>query len=149
MLRKDFIVDEYQIVESKSIGADTILLIAAILSDKQILKFSKLAKGLGLGVLIEIHSLEDLHKCDLTYIDIIGINNRNLKSFKVDLKYSIEVYNKIPNEVVKISESGIEDVNDVKLLIDIGYNGFLIGERFMKSKNPGLSFKNFINELSC
>ena len=149
VLRKDFIVDEYQIVESKSIGADTILLIAAILSDKQILKFSKLAKRLGLGVLTEIHSLDDLHKCDLTYIDIIGVNNRNLKTFKVDLKYSIEVYNKIPSEVVKISESGIEDVNDVKLLIDIGYDGFLIGERFMKSKNPGLSFKNFINELSC
>ena len=122
VLRKDFIIDEYQIVESKSIGADTILLIAAILSDKQILKFSKLAKELGLGV---------------------------LTTFNVDLKYSIEVYSKIPNEVVKISESGIESVNDIKLLIDIGYDGFLIGERFMKSKNPALSFKNFINELLC
>ena len=138
VLRKDFIIDEYQIIESKSIGADTILLIAA-----------KLAKELGLGVLTEIHSLEDLHRCDFTYIDIIGVNNRNLKTFNVDLKYSIEVYNKIPNEVVKISESGIESVNDVKLLIDIGYDGFLIGERFMKSKNPALSFKNFINELLC
>ena len=72
-----------------------------------------------------------------------------MKTFKVDLKYSIEVYNEIPNELVKISESCIESVNDVKLLIDIGYDGFLIGERFMKSKNPALGFKNFINELLC
>jgi indole-3-glycerol phosphate synthase len=147
ILRKDFIVDEYQIIESKSIGADAILLIASILTKKEISKYSRLAKELDLNVLTEIHSLDELYKCDLTNIDIIGVNNRNLKTFEVNLKYSIEICSKIPSEIVKISESGIESSNDIKLLSEKGFDGFLIGERFMKSKDPGLSLKKFMEEL--
>ena len=146
MLRKDFIIDEFQIIESKSIGADAILLIAAILTKNQISNFSRIAKELGLNVLTEIHSIDELQKCDLKNIDIIGVNNRNLKSFEVDINNSIKISKHIPSEIVKISESGIENPIDIKNLMNEGFDGFLIGERFMKSENPGASLKKFIEE---
>ena len=146
LLRKDFIIDEFQIIESKSIGADAILLIAAILTKKQISNFSRIAKQLGLNVLTEIHSLDELHKCDLNNIDIVGVNNRDLKSFEVDINNSIKISKHIPSEMIKISESGIENPTDIKNLINEGFDGFLIGERFMKSENPGISLKKFIEK---
>lgn len=146
ILRKDFIIDEFQIIESKSIGADAILLIAAILTKKQISNFSRIAKQLGLNVLIEIHSLDELHKCDLKNIDIVGVNNRDLKSFEVDINNSIKISKHIPSEMIKISESGIKNPIDIKNLINEGFDGFLIGERFMKSENPGISLKKFIEK---
>ena len=146
-MRKDFIIDEFQIIESKSIGADAILLIAAILTKNQISNFSKTAKELGLNVLTEIHSIDELQKCDLKNIDIVGVNNRDLKSFEVDINNSINISKHIPSEMVKISESGIENPRDIKNLINEGFDGFLIGERFMKSENPGISLKKFIEEI--
>ena len=146
LLRKDFIIDEFQIIESKSIGADAILLIAAILTKKQISNFSRIAKQLGLNVLTEIHSLDELHKCDLNNIDIVGVNNRDLKSFEVDINNSIKISKHIPSEMIKISESGIKTPIDIKNLINEGFDGFLIGERFMKSENPGICLKKFIEK---
>ena len=147
ILRKDFIIDEFQVIESKSIGADGILLIAACLDKKQIIKLSELAKSLGLEVLIEIHDLSELDDCCIESIDIIGVNNRNLKTFDVDIETSIGLSSKIPSNYSKISESGISNSNDVKTLIDCGFDGFLIGENFMKTNDPGKALVNFINEI--
>jgi indole-3-glycerol phosphate synthase len=146
ILRKDFIIDEYQIIESKSHGADIILLIAACLSKEEIKKFSALAKNLDLNVLLEIHNENELeHICD--DVDVVGINNRDLKTFKVDLNHSIELCQKIPSDKIKISESGIDDVKTIKYLKQNGFSGFLIGEKFMKEKNPGKAFADFVKEL--
>ena len=147
LLRKEFIIDEYQIIEAKAFGADAILLIAAILSPQEILSFSKTAKSLGLDVLLEVHNLNELEKSIMSSIDLIGVNNRNLKTFKVSLETSRSLANKIPAEFVKVSESGISEVASIKKLKALGYQGFLVGENFMKTDNPGLAAKNFINQL--
>lgn len=147
LLRKEFIIDEYQIIEAKAFGADAILLIAAILSPQEILSFSKTAKSLGLDVLLEVHNLNELEKSIMSSIDLIGVNNRNLKTFKVSLETSRSLADKIPAEFVKVSESGISEVTSIKKLKAIGYQGFLVGENFMKTDNPGLAAKNFINQL--
>ena len=147
LLRKEFIIDEYQIIEAKAFGADAILLIAAILSPQEILSFSKTAKSLGLDVLLEVHNLNELEKSIMPSIDLIGVNNRNLKTFKVSLETSRSLAEKIPAEFVKVSESGISKVASIKKLKAIGYKGFLVGENFMKTDNPGLAAKDFINQL--
>ena len=147
LLRKEFIIDEYQIIEAKAFGADAILLIAAILSPQEILSFSKTAKSLGLDVLLEVHNLNELEKSIMPSIDLIGVNNRNLKTFKVSLETSRSLAEKIPAEFVKVSESGISEVASIKKLKAIGYEGFLVGENFMKTDNPGLAAKDFINQL--
>ena len=147
LLRKEFIIDEYQIIEAKAFGADAILLIAAILSPQKILSFSKTAKSLGLDVLLEVHNLNELEKSIMSSIDLIGVNNRNLKTFKVSLETSRSLAKKIPAEFVKVSESGISEVASIKKLKALGYKGFLVGENFMKTDNPGLAAKNFINQL--
>jgi len=146
ILRKDFIVDAFQIIESKAIGADVILLIAACLTKQQIKDFGNLATDLGLEVLYEVHSLEDMEKIDLEN-KIIGINNRNLKTFKVDLENSISLANQIPSTCIKVSESGISDPKIVMGLKEYGFKGFLIGENFMKTVHPGRACKKFINQL--
>jgi len=146
ILRKDFIIDEYQIAESKAYGADIILLIAACLSTEEVKRFSKFAKNIGLQILLEIHNESELeHICD--DIDVVGINNRDLKSFKVDLNRSIELCKKIPSDKIKISESGIGDVKTILFLKQNGFSGFLMGEKFMKEKNPGEAFGDFVKEL--
>ncbi|HSV11418.1 MAG TPA: indole-3-glycerol phosphate synthase TrpC, partial [Hanamia sp.] len=146
ILRKDFIIDEYQIAESKAYGADIILLIAACLSTEEVKRFSKFAKNIGLQILVEIHNESELeHICD--DIDVVGINNRDLKSFKVDLNHSIELCKKIPSDKIKISESGIGDVKTILFLKQNGFSGFLMGEKFMKEKNPGEAFGDFVKEL--
>lgn len=147
LLRKDFIVDEYQIYEAKAIGADVILLIAAILSRKEIEQFSRLAKSLGLEVLLEVHNEEELEKAIMPGIDMIGVNNRNLKTFEVDLANSKNLASKIPAEFVKISESGISDTADIKELQKHDFKGFLIGGNFMATKDPGKSALEFIQDL--
>ncbi len=147
LLRKEFIIDEYQIIEAKAFGADAILLIAAILSPKEILSFSKTAKSLGLDVLLEVHNLNELEKSIMPSIDLIGVNNRNLKTFKVSLETSRSLAEEIPAEFVKVSESGISEVASIKKLKAMGYKGFLVGENFMKTDNPGLAAKDFINQL--
>ncbi|WP_185858143.1 indole-3-glycerol phosphate synthase TrpC [Blattabacterium cuenoti] len=147
ILRKDFIIDEYQIIESKSIGADAILLIARILSKNQIYNFSKIAKSIGLEVIIEIHDEFEIDKISEN-LDIIGINNRNLQTFIVDHNNCLKLYSKISNHYVKIVESGIDNVDYVVKLIKQGFKGFLIGEYFMKKKDPGKACKHFIESLS-
>ena len=147
ILRKEFIISEYQIIEAKSIGADAILLIATILSKKEILKFSSLAKKLGLEVLVEVHSCEELEKISGNDIDLIGVNNRNLDSLEIDLNNSIELFKMIPDDYIKISESGISKVESIIKLKEIGYQGFLIGENFMKTNDPMVSAYDFIKSV--
>jgi len=145
LLRKEFIINEYQILEAKSYGADAILLIAAVLTREQIKQLSEYAHSLALEVILEVHNLTELEKSIMPSIDIIGVNNRNLKTFDVSLQNSIDIINHIPNDFIKISESGITKKEDVLLLKSHGYNGFLIGEYFMKTNNPGKSLEEFIN----
>lgn len=147
LLRKEFIVDEYQIIEAKAYGADAILLIAATLSRKQIETFSKLAKSLGLDVLCESHNEEELQKSIMSSVDLLGINNRNLKTFEVSLETSKELIKQIPDDFVKVSESGISSVEAIKELKPHGFQGFLIGENFMKTEDPGKSAAEFIKQL--
>ncbi len=147
LLRKEFIVDEYQIIEAKAYGADAILLIAATLSRKQIQQFSTFAKSLGLDVLCESHNEQELQNSIMSSVDMLGINNRNLKTFEVSLETSKTLIKQIPDEFVKVSESGISSVSAIKELKPHGFQGFLIGENFMKTDNPGLSAKEFIEQL--
>lgn len=147
LLRKEFIVDEFQILEAKAFGADFILLIAAVLTKEEIKTFSELAKQLDLEVLLEVHNREELEKSIMPSLDLIGVNNRNLKTFEVSLEISKKLSASIPNEFVKISESGISDVESIKELKNYGFQGFLIGENFMKTENPGNSAKSFIQNL--
>ncbi len=147
ILRKEFIVDEYQIYETKAMGADVMLLISECLTKEEVKHFASLAKFLGLEIIMEIHSEEQLEKYT-TDIDIVGVNNRNLKTFVTSIEQSKTLYDKLPNTAVKISESGISNVESIKELKAIGYQGFLIGENFMKTDNPGLACKEFINGLS-
>jgi indole-3-glycerol phosphate synthase len=146
ILRKEFIIDEYQIIEAKAIGADIILLIAAVLTEEEILHFSKLAKSLGLSVLIEVHDTEELKKSLHDSIDAVGVNNRNLKTFEVSLETSKNLSALIPNSFLKISESGIYEVSDIIVLQKFGYQGFLIGENFMRNPTPHESLKTFIEQ---
>ena len=148
LLRKEFIIDEYQIVEAKAYGADVILLIAAILSKVEIKQLSELAKSLGLDVLLEVHNEEELHKSIMPSLDMLGVNNRNLKTFEVSLDTSKSLSEQIPDDFVKVSESGISSIEAIQELKEFGYQGFLIGENFMKTDNPGASAKMFIDELT-
>lgn len=147
LLRKEFIIDEYQILEAKAHGADVILLIASVLSRKEIKKLSDFAQSLGLEVLLEVHNIEELETAIMPSLDMIGVNNRNLKTFEVNLDYSKELASKIPDEFVKISESGISSFEAVKELQQYGFQGFLMGEHFMKSENPGLEAQKFIQKM--
>ncbi|RPG37500.1 MAG: indole-3-glycerol phosphate synthase TrpC [Muricauda sp. TMED12] len=147
ILRKEFIIDEYQIVEAKAYGADVILLIAAILSKEEIKTLSELAQSLGLDVLLEVHNEEELEKSLMPSLDMLGVNNRNLKSFEVDLEISKSLSKKIPDDFVKVSESGISSVEAIRELKEFDYQGFLIGENFMKTDNPGKNATEFINRL--
>lgn len=146
ILRKEFIIDLYQIVEAKAIGADAILLIAAVLTHDEIISFSSLANALGLEVLLELHAVEELEKV-VGNIDCIGINNRNLKDFKVDIEHSKRMAAQLPENIVKVAESGIDNVEVIADLKNAGFQGFLMGEFFMKQSNPALAFEEFISKL--
>jgi indole-3-glycerol phosphate synthase len=146
VLRKDFIVDEYQVHEAKAYGASVILLIAASLTREEVDRFARLAHQLGMEVLFEIHNKEELEKLS-EHVDVVGVNNRNLKTFKVDIHLSEELASLIPNKYLKISESGISNPETVKNLKGYGYKGFLMGENFMKEENPGKACCDFINQL--
>jgi indole-3-glycerol phosphate synthase len=148
LLRKEFIIDPYQILEAKAHGADVILLIAAILTQQQLKEYATLAKSLHLDVLLEVHNLEELEKSIIPNVDMLGVNNRNLKTFEVSTDVSKELSEKIPAEFVKVSESGISSVEVIKDLQEYGYRGFLIGENFMKTNDPGTNAREFIEELN-
>jgi indole-3-glycerol phosphate synthase len=146
LLRKDFIIDEIQIQEAKAYGADVILLIAAILSPQRVQQLAIEAKKYGLEILLELHAQDELqHICD--EVDMVGINNRNLKTFAVDIDNSLRLAKQIPSKFVKVAESGIDDVETIKRFKDNGYQGFLIGEKFMMAENPATVFENFVQQL--
>jgi indole-3-glycerol phosphate synthase len=146
ILRKDFMVDPYQIIEAKAYGADVILLIAACLTPLAVKELSSVAKDIGLEVLLEIHTSAELeHVCD--GIDMLGINNRNLKTFEVDLAHSIALAKMLPAHLPKIAESGISNVSTILDLKKEGFDGFLIGENFMKTSDPAAAFEAFVADL--
>ena len=147
LLRKEFIIDEYQIAEAKAYGADIILLIAACLKPEEVKNLSEYAKSLGLNVLLEVHNEEELNANTFESIDAIGVNNRNLKDFVVSLDHSYELVNKIPNQYLKVSESGISDPETIKDLKKSGFNAFLIGENFMKTENPMQAIAEFVGKI--
>lgn len=146
ILRKDFVIDEYQVVEARAMGADAILLIAACLNPGEVRRLAKFAQNLGLEVLLELHDEEELeHICSET--ELVGINNRDLRTFRVDLERSLAMAAKIPTGKIKIAESGIHSAEQVALFKRNGYQGFLIGEQFMKEPDPVIAFSNFVTSL--
>ena len=147
ILRKDFMIDAYQIAEAKAMGADVILLIAACLTPQQVKELAAYATSLQLEVLLEIHTEQELeHICDET--SIVGINNRDLKTFTVDINRSIELSKKIPGNKLRIAESGINDIETIRIFKNEGYHGFLIGENFMKQPDPTVAFAQFVNDFN-
>lgn len=147
LLRKEFIISEYQIIEAKAHGTDVILLIATILTREEIKQFSELAHSLGLEVLLEVHNREELEKSIMPSLDLIGVNNRNLKTFEVSLDTSKSLSSLIPDDFVKVSESGINEAEAVLQLMQYGFEGFLIGENFMRTDHPGESLHEFMKEI--
>ena len=146
ILRKDFMIDTYQIYEAKAYGADVILLIAACLEKEQAEMLAKEAKKLGMEVLMEVHNAEELEKIN-DFVDIVGVNNRDLKTFTMDIETSVRLSKLIPDKFVKISESGLDSTKTIHYLRENGFKGFLIGETFMKTENPGEACRKFIKEL--
>ena len=148
ILRKDFMIDPFQIIEARAIGADVILLIAACLSTSEVKAFADLAKSLGLEVLLEVHNEEELeHICDS--VDFVGVNNRNLKTFEVNIETSLSLIEKIPSDKLAIAESGISQTDSIVTLRKAGFKGFLIGENFMKETDPTIAFAGFVKELKA
>jgi indole-3-glycerol phosphate synthase len=146
ILRKDFIIDEYQVIESKALGADAILLIAAVLDETRVRKLAGLAQSLNLQVILEVHETSELamaHEC----ISVIGVNNRDLRDFTVDINRSLTIVQQIPKAFVKISESGIHSVAIINQLRSCGFDGFLIGENFMREPDPATAFSAFVKQL--
>jgi indole-3-glycerol phosphate synthase len=148
LLRKDFMIDEYQLLEAKAWGAEVILLIAACLSPAEVRQLGTTAKRLGMEVLLEIHNKEELgHISDA--VDLVGVNNRNLKTFEVSIETSLELIGSIPKEMPAVAESGISDVNTIVTLRQAGFKGFLVGENFMKQPSPSVAFADFVNQLKA
>jgi indole-3-glycerol phosphate synthase len=146
VLRKDFIVDEWQIAEAKAFGADVILLIASCLTPAEVKHLAAFAKGIGLEVLLEVHNEKELeHSCD--EVDMIGVNNRNLKTFEVDINTSLRLIEKIPAQKPAVAESGLVDVETIVTLRQAGFKGFLMGEVFMREPDPGIAFAEFVKRL--
>ncbi len=150
IIRKDFVVDEYQILEAKSIGADAVLLIAAVLTPEEIKTLGSLARSLGLEVLLEVHDGEELARSvHAEAMDLVGVNNRNLHDFSLSLDTSLELAAAIPNEFVKVSESGISTAASIGQLREVGYRGFLLGEAFMRSARPERACATLVQEIAA
>jgi indole-3-glycerol phosphate synthase len=146
ILRKDFMIDEYQVVEARSMGADVILLIAACLTPSRVKELAAAAKSLGMEILLEIHQEDELeHICD--DVDLVGVNNRDLRNFEVDIETSVRLSEKIPSDKIRISESGINQIAAIQRLKEFGYKGFLMGEYFMKQPDPSVAFARFVQQL--
>jgi indole-3-glycerol phosphate synthase len=146
ILRKDFIIDEYQILEARSMGADMILLIAACLSPAEVHRLAGFATSIGLEPLLEIHAEEELdHICDAT--KLVGVNNRDLKTFAVDVDRSIRLSRRLPGGKLLIAESGIDTVETIRYMREAGFEGFLMGEYFMKQPDPAIAFASFVKQL--
>ena len=147
ILRKDFVIDEYQLFQARLIGADAVLLIAADLKKEEVRSLTATAHELALEVLLELHSEHELDYADLP-VDAIGVNNRNLGTFVTDVQNSFRMAARLPEDGVLVSESGIAGPGVIRLLREAGYRGFLIGESFMKTDAPGLALKQFIKEMA-
>jgi indole-3-glycerol phosphate synthase len=146
ILRKDFMIEEYQVVEARAMGADVILLIAACLTPAQVRALGALARSLDMEVLLELHTEEELdHVC--AEVDLVGINNRDLKTFTVDIERSVDLAGKLPKDLPKIAESGIGHPDTVRMMKTHGFTGFLMGETFMREADPGAAFKSFVEKL--
>lgn len=148
ILRKDFTLEEYQIIEAKSIGADAILLIAAVLDAKQLKALAAFAHSFNLEVLLEVHNKEELNANLDAGADLIGVNNRNLKTFELSIEVSKQLAPLIPTHAVKVSESGIDSVSTILELKKFGFEGFLMGQNFMQHSRPEVACKEFIDELN-
>ena len=146
ILRKDFIIDEYQLLQARQIGADAVLLIAACLSKQKCKELARKAHALGLETLLEVHSEPELEYVG-DNIDMVGVNNRNLGTFHTDVQNSYRLANLLPKDYLLVSESGISNPLTVRELRQAGFRGFLIGETFMKTPNPGLALKEFIEGI--
>lgn len=149
LLRKDFVVDPYQITEAKAYGADIVLLIAAALKPREVRSLAEYAKTLGLTVLLEVHNRRELEENLWDHLDAIGVNNRDLRDFSVSVSHSLELAELIPDRYLKISESGISDPSTIAQLTAVGYQGFLIGETFMKAKNPTAAIQEFVTAIDA
>jgi indole-3-glycerol phosphate synthase len=147
ILRKDFIIDEYQVLEARAMGADLILLIAACLSAAEVKNLAGFAVSLGLEVLLELHDENEMDHIN-EYTEVVGINNRNLKTFEVDMEKSICMADKIGDAKIKVAESGIKSPDDIRKFKNYGFDGFLIGENFMKEKDPGAAFREFVEKIN-
>lgn len=148
ILQKDFMIDEYQIIEAKSAGADVILLLASVLTPEQIQRFAVLAHELKMEVLLEVHNPIELESCFNENIDVVGVNNRNLSDFTVNIETSLEMASLMPENTTCISESGIASAKDIVTLTQAGYSGFLIGETFMKTSQPMNTCRNLIKQVT-
>lgn len=146
ILRKDFMIDEYQIIEARAFGADVILLIAACLDKQHLRSLAQLAKSLSMEVLLEVHEAAELDHYN-PYVDAVGVNNRNLKTFSVSVDSSFELLDQLPAEAIRISESGLDTPQTVIQLREAGYQGFLMGEHFMKHADPGQACSAFIQQI--
>jgi indole-3-glycerol phosphate synthase len=147
ILRKDFTVDEYQVIEAKSLGADAVLLIAAVLSPSEVKHLATLARSLGMESILEVHSESEIDTHTCPEVQMVGVNNRDLKTFTVDVETSVRLASQIPETFTKISESGISDADVIRRLRQEGYRGFLIGEAFMASSDPQAACKKLVNAV--
>ncbi len=146
ILRKDFVVDAYQLLEAKAWGADLVLLIAACLTPEQVRSLSKYAQALGMEVLLEVHDAEELHRSLCDSVDLVGVNNRNLKTFVTDIDTSVQLAGLIPDQYVKVTESGLHDASTMVRLHNAGYQAFLIGEAFMKTDDPATALSALVTD---
>lgn len=149
IMRKEFIIDEYQLLEARAVGADVVLLIAADLKKDEYLRLLREAHNLSLQVLLEIHDEKELDYYELApdECDMLGVNNRHLGTFHTDVQHSVDIARLLPNDQLLVSESGISHPDTVKMLRLVGYRGFLMGEHFMRHNNPGEALKSFVNEV--
>lgn len=147
LLRKDFVIDPYQLLEARAHGADAILLIVAALSDRQLQQLHRAARALGLAVVVEAHDGAEVDRALAAGAEIIGVNNRNLRTLDVDIAASAEAAARIPPHVIAVSESGLKTVDDLKRMRALGYRAFLIGERFMTASDPGTALRALLDSV--
>ena len=148
LLRKDFIVDPYQLVEARAYGADAVLLIAAVLERAHLYDLHQAASDLGLACLVEVYDRKELDRLDFDQVAILGVNNRDLRTFEVDLDHSLRVFAEAPDGVIRVSESGLRTADDLAHLRDHGVDAVLIGETLMRAEKPGAALRDLLYRLS-
>lgn len=148
ILRKDFVIEPYQILEAKAWGADLVLLIAACLTPIEVVELSELAHNVGMQVLLEVHDQEELERSLTHSVDLVGVNNRNLKTFETSVETSLRLVEQIPDTFAKITESGLHDAVTMRTLFQAGFDGFLIGEAFMKTPDPAAALAALVEQYN-